>query len=169
MNIKRTNKLKRNTSGYGHIEMLLLVVAVVVIGGVGFFVYQNQNNKTAKAHAGGYTTLGSSSGITASACKTYNSIYGGIYSIKVLFIKEASTPAYNYDVFDINELNGAYSQRTTSNAYNAGTLAAVSINMSVVNKDIVVINLGRNVVGYEIIPGTGNGDYAKGIDNITDC
>ena len=60
MKIKRISKLKTNTSGFGHIEMLLLVVAVVVIGGVGFFVYQNQNKKTASkstAHAGGWTLL----------------------------------------------------------------------------------------------------------------
>jgi uncharacterized protein (UPF0333 family) len=111
MNIKRTNKLKTNTSGFGHIEMLLLVVAVVVIGGVGFFVYQNQNKKTASkstAHAGGYTPLYNYSGITTSACKTYNSVYGGIYTVKVLFTKAATTPAYTYDVYDRNGILRRY-------------------------------------------------------------
>jgi len=155
MNIKRTNKLKTNSSGFGHIEMLLLVVAVVVIGGVGFFVYQNQNKKTASkstAHAGGYTKLGSSNGITVSACKTYNSVYGGIYTVKVLFTKAASTRAQQYDVYDYNGITKAYSQRTTSNAYYAGTTAAVTINMSVVNKDYIFISPNDNY-RYRIVQG----------------
>jgi len=174
MNIKRTNKLKTNSSGFGHIEMLLLVVAVVVIGGVGFFVYQNQNKKTASkstAHAGGYTTLGSSNGngVTVSACKTYNSIYGGIYTVKVLFTKAATTPAYNYDVFDLGGNNFTQSQRTTSNAFYAGTVAAVTINMSVVNKDLVVIN---SPISYSIQPEKGsiqgNFNHIR-INYITNC
>ena len=71
--MKITNKLKTNTSGFGHIEMLLLVVAVVVIGGVGFFVYQNQNKKTASkstAHAGGWTKVEKGRYCTNSKCTT---------------------------------------------------------------------------------------------------
>ena len=143
MNIKRTNKLKTNSSGFGHIEMLLLVVAVVVIGGVGFFVYNNSNKKTTSkstAHAGGYTTLGLHSGIKVSACQTYNSVYGGIYTVKVLFTKAATTPAYTYQLWDVNGITNAVSQSTTSNAYYAGTVASYTINMSVVNRDHVIIN-----------------------------
>ncbi len=140
MNIKRTNKLKTNTSGFGHIEMLLLVLAVVVIGGVGFFVYNNSNKKTASkstAHAGGYTTVKYGSGITTSACKTYNSAWGGFYAVKVLFTKAATTPANYFFVYDVNGKTGAQSQTTNSNAYYAGTVAAVTINMSVVNQDSI--------------------------------
>jgi hypothetical protein len=182
MNIKRTNKLKTNSSGFGHIEMLLLVVAVVVIGGVGFFVYNNSNKKTASkstAHAGGYTTLGLSSGITVSACKTYNSVYGGIYSVKVLITKAATTPAYRYDVSDMNGITKVYSQHTNSTAYYAGTVAAVTINMSVVNRDEITINApsltnSANTV-YYIIPGTAWNQpsiynvFNRGINNITNC
>ena len=173
MNIKRTNKLKTNSSGFGHIEMLLLVVAVVVIGGVGFFVYNNSNKKTASkstAHAGGYTTLGSTNGITASACKTYTNIWGGIYSVKVLITKKATTPAYTYDVLDINGITNAISQRTYSYAYYAGTVAAVTINMSVVNKDRIEIYYGTN--GWNEIfnfTSTVAGTIGKNINNITTC
>ena len=162
MNIKRTNKLKTNTSGFGHIEMLLLVVAVVVIGGVGFFVYNNSNKKTASkstAHAGGYTTLTSDHGITTSACKTYNSVYGGIYTVKFLFTKAAASTAYYYDVVDVNGITGAGSQRTFSNAYYAGTVAGATINMSVVNKD--KISYSNGWVGGNIVPGN--------INQITTC
>jgi hypothetical protein len=176
MKIKRTNKLKTNTSGFGHIEMLLLVVAVVVIGGVGFFVYNNSNKKTASkstAHAGGYTKLGSTSGITVSACKTYNSVYGGIYTVKVLITKAASTPAYKYFVYDVNGITNAISQDTTSDAYYAGTVAAVTINMSVVNKDSITIFTTASYYTPHIIPGTawyGNRyDVYRGINNITTC
>ncbi len=175
MKIKRTNKLKTNTSGFGHIEMLLLVVAVVVIGGVGFFVYQNQNKKTASkatAHAGGYTQLSgawNTNKITVSACKTYTNIWGGIYSVKVLFTKAASTPAYTYIAYDYNI---TVSQNTTSNAYYAGTVAAVTINMSVVNKDMLLAqtNEGKNSYQYFIYPGNGNASpNVKGINQITTC
>jgi hypothetical protein len=75
MKIKRTNKLKTNSSGFGHIEMLLLVVAVVVIGGVGFFVYQNHNKKTSKALAGSWALLGTqninNSTVNLFACAQY--------------------------------------------------------------------------------------------------
>jgi len=183
MKIKRTNKLKTNSSGFGHIEMLLLVVAVVVIGGVGFFVYNNSNKKTASkstAHAGGYTTLGSYSGITASACKTYNSVYGGIYSVKVLITKAATTPAYTYDVYDWNGITGAISQRTQSTAYYAGTVAAVTINMSVANRDSILIFAPKSPTSanttYAIIPGTAwyrnsiyDLNFTRGINNITTC
>jgi hypothetical protein len=175
MNIKRTNKLKTNSSGFGHIEMLLLVVAVVVIGGVGFFVYNNSNKKTASkatAHAGGYTYLYSNYGITTSACKTYNSAWGGFYAVKVLITKAATTPAYKYDVFDVNGITSAYSQRTTSTAYYAGTVAAMTINMSVVNRDQIVIyapSLANSANTTYIIPGTiWSGNY-RGINNITTC
>jgi hypothetical protein len=158
MKIKRTNKLKTNSSGFGHIEMLLLVVAVVVIGGVGFFVYNNSNKKTASkstAHAGGYTYLTNISGITTSACKTYNSAWGGFYAVKVLFTKAATTPAYTYDVYDKNGITGAISQRTSGNAYWAGTVAAVTINMSVVNKDNIQysVNVGATTTYSAIANG----------------
>ena len=182
MNIKRTNKLKTNSSGFGHIEMLLLVVAVVVIGGVGFFVYNNSNKKTASkatAHAGGYTTLGLSSGITASACKTYTNIWGGIYSVKVLITKNVNTPAYWYDVSDINGITQTYSQHTHSNAYYAGTVASYTINMSVVNRDYISIYAPITTTSanttYFIIPGTawyrtkGYENFFRGINNIINC
>ena len=185
MNIKRTNKLKTNSSGFGHIEMLLLVVAVVVIGGVGFFVYNNSNKKTASkstAHAGGYTTLGSYNGATVSACKTYNSAWGGFYAVKVLITKAASTPAYDYDVFDTNGINNAYSQRTSSSAYWGGTVAAMTINMSVVNRDYITIHMktfwngsSSADITYYIIPGSAWNNlsipytFNRGINNITTC
>ena len=179
MNIKRTNKLKTNSSGFGHIEMLLLVVAVVVIGGVGFFVYNNSNKKTATkstAHAGGYTTLGSTYGITTSACKTYNSARGGFYAVKVLFTKDATLLRGPYNVYVVNGKTGAISQRTFSNAYYAGTTATVTINMSVVNNDIIWITAPdfTNAGAYLIVPGTFWGGsmkagYDRGINKITTC
>ena len=107
MKIKRTNKLKTNSSGFGHIEMLLLVVAVVVIGGVGFFVYNNSNKKTATkstAHAGSYTTIdkgryctnnscSTSISFTAQACYTNAGAYGSY--VKVLIGLSSPTPYPN--------------------------------------------------------------------------
>jgi len=91
MKIKRNNILKTNASGFGHIEMLLIVVAVVVIGGVGFFVYQNQNKKTSKALAGSWALLGTqvlnNSTVNLLACAQYTP-FG---STPAWTIKEAMT------------------------------------------------------------------------------
>ena len=72
--MKITNKLKNNNKGFGHIEMLLVIVAVVIIGAVGFFVYQNHNKKTATkstAHAGGWTQIDTGRYCTNNSCSTY--------------------------------------------------------------------------------------------------
>ena len=118
MNIKRTNKLKTNTSGFGHIEMLLLVVAVVVIGGVGFFVYQNNNKKAAPkitAHAGGWTQIDkgqyctnsnctTSLGFTGFACYTDAGAYGKY--VKSLIVLASATPWPNGTNSTIQSLQG---------------------------------------------------------------
>ena len=112
-------------------------------------------------------------GLTVSACKTYNSVYGGIYSVKVLITKAATTPAYTYNVADFNGITNAVSQSTVSTAYYAGTVAAMTINMSVVNLDKVVAEIakGRNGYEYMIVPGPSSLGRAnvKSINNITNC
>ena len=171
MNIKRTNKLKTNSSGFGHIEMLLLVVAVVVIGGVGFFVYNNSNKKTASkatAHAGSYTKLGSTDGITTSACTTYSSARGGVFTVKVLFTKAATTPAQQYVVYDQNGKTYAISQLTQSTAYYAGTAASVTIKMFLVNRDYINI-YSENQYQFSIVLGNSRKPYIISINQITDC
>ena len=170
MKINQLNKLKTNEYGAGHMVIILILLVVAIIGVAGFAVFNSSNIKKTSA---GYTTLGSNYGITVSACKTYNSVYGGINSVKVLFTKAATTPAYTYDVVDINGITGALSQRTTSNAYYAGTVAAVTINMSVVNKDSIAINVPNQTYQYWIRPGTVWNNigtlYYRGINNITTC
>ena len=170
MKINKLNKLKTNEYGAGHMVIILILLVVAIIGVAGFAVFNSSNIKKTSA---GYTTLGSRNGITVSACKTYNSVYGGIYSVKVLITKAATTPAYKYDVFDVNGITSAYSQRTTSNAYYAGTVAAMTINMSVVNRDQVIIYApslanSANTI-YYIIPGTAWSANYRGINNITNC
>ncbi|MEI6152308.1 MAG: hypothetical protein WCQ10_07260, partial [Chitinophagia bacterium] len=139
--------------------------------------YQNQNKKTASkstAHAGGYTTIGPGWPVKVSACKTYNSAWGGFYAVKVLVTKEASTPAYGYDIYDQNGITLISSQRTTSNAYYAGTVATVTIYMSVANKDIVWIGISPwvGIAGryFTIYPGNFfRASDQKGINQITNC
>ena len=175
MKINKLNKIKTNNYGFGHMEIILVVLVVAIIGVVGFTVFNNHKTSSslkATASVPGYSRLGLHSGITVSACKTYTNIWGGIYSVKVLFTKAASTPAYWYDVYDVNGITGAGSQRTTSNAYYAGTVAAVTINMSVVNKDVIYIyapNSNNAMAQYIINLETGSYANIKVINNITTC
>ena len=167
MKINKLNKIKTNNYGFGHMEIILVVLVVAIIGVVGFTVFNNHKTSSslkATAQAGGYTRLGSSHGIKTSACKTYNSAWGGFYAVKVLFTKKATTPAHNYQVFDQNGITYAISQVTNSNAYWAGTVAAVTINMSVVNKDKILYSDGW--VNNTIVPPNGT---MWGIDRITTC
>ncbi len=55
--MKIKNK-KLNNKGFSHVEMLLLVVALVIVGGIGFYVYKKNT-----AHAGGnnYQYIGTAS------------------------------------------------------------------------------------------------------------
>jgi hypothetical protein len=142
--------------------IILILLVVAIIGVACFAVFNSSNIKKTSA---GYTTVGSNNGITASACKTYNSAWGGFYAVKVLITKAASTPAVTYNVYDVTGSTG--SQQTVSNAYYAGTVAAMTINMSVVNKDYIIINIPYT---YFIYPGNGpGGSNVKGINQITTC
>jgi hypothetical protein len=165
MKINQLNKLKTNEYGAGHMVIILILLVVAIIGVAGFAVFNSSNIKKTSA---GYTTLGSNYGITVSACKTYNPVYGGIYTVKVLFTKAASTPAYAYDIYDINGITYATSQVTHSNAYYAGTVASYTINMSVVNKDYIYISAPTGIKrDYEIIPGTRSLIRLPGLDGFT--
>jgi hypothetical protein len=102
--MKIKSKLKNNNKGFGHIEILLVIVAVVIIGAVGFFVYQNHNKKTATksiAHAGGWTPIdkgqycinndcSKSIGFTGYACYTNAGAYGSY--VKALIVLASPTP-----------------------------------------------------------------------------
>ncbi|HUD06118.1 MAG TPA: hypothetical protein VMR18_04370 [Candidatus Saccharimonadales bacterium] len=92
MKIPRRTKL--NSKGFGHVELLLVVVLVVALAGVGYFVYQH-DKKTVTVHAGSYKYIGvfDGSALTGSdlpnmsvyVCRTSeNSIYGPLFQIRDL-------------------------------------------------------------------------------------
>ena len=145
MNIKRTNKLKTNSSGFGHIEMLLLVVAVVVIGGVGFFVYQNQNKKTASkstAHAGGwnYGYIGTATNgyygvtYTVKACRILQATgFGKLWSINTLAAispANATVASHSGVVVNVSEqhnASGGYTPQSVINTWWANSVGTSSV------------------------------------------
>ncbi|HEY4963749.1 MAG TPA: hypothetical protein VIH90_03580 [Candidatus Saccharimonadales bacterium] len=71
--MKLLNRLKLNSKGFGHVEILAFLVVFVAIGGLGYYVY-NKNI----AHAGSWTPLSfqpvasgvNLSGLSAEACQT---------------------------------------------------------------------------------------------------
>ena len=147
MKIKRTNKLKTNSSGFGHIEMLLLVVAVVVIGGVGFFVYQNHNKKTATkstAHAGGWTPLTFMSGVAIYGC--WNGQWGNYSEAKISYVKQASANPANlwYHTFTFNiDRRQSFNDAGQANAYWANTIAVQKVAFNITNNVNVIYGVGQ--------------------------
>jgi hypothetical protein len=133
--MKITNKLKTNTSGFGHIEMLLVIVAVVIIGAVGFFVYQNHNKKTATkstAHAGAWTNVGSSNLVygngkvattvsvfaCASPVKSGNTISG--WKVDWGYTSSKPSVVLQYES-SVTNWNGNYIQNDTTNGTSSGS------------------------------------------------
>ena len=144
MNIKRTNKLKTNSSGFGHIEMLLIVVAVVVIAGVGFFVYNNSNKK--KAHAGGWTPLNNQDGHAIWGC--WNGQWGNYSEAKLAYTKGASTGVTDnklwYHTFTYNnDAHRSYQDAGQANSYWAGTIAVQKVAFNINNNVNVIYGVGQ--------------------------
>ncbi len=93
--MKLLRKTKLNEKGFGHLEIVLLIVVVLAIGAGGFFVYKH-SHKTTVAHASGTTYLGYYYGVTVSACATFDSYYD-VYHVTTYFNKPASGAPKYYD------------------------------------------------------------------------
>ncbi len=168
--MKITNKLKNNNKGFSHIEMLLLVVAVVVIGGVGLFVYNSNNKKassTITAHAGGWTQIDTGRYCTNNSCSTYipftsSACYtnAGAYGsyVKALIVLASPTPWPNSTKSKIYNLTGVVSGienwekvETGSWLYGAFHTTAYYIINTSVNNFIQALPSGPNnggLTGY---------------------
>lgn len=88
MRLQKISKL--NSRGFGHVELLLVVVLVVAVALTGFFVYKH-DKKTVTAHAGSYsygTTIGSANFRTV-AGKAYPDVTASVSVCKII---EPNTP-----------------------------------------------------------------------------
>jgi hypothetical protein len=142
---KRITKMKLfkkrlNSEGFGHIELLTAIVVIFVVAGAGFYVFKHQH----KAHASNtnYGYMGSDGRVKAYACKTYINAYGGVYSVKALFTKAASTIAEPYYVSAIRggaEGFPVAGQEKRGDTYWGGTVAAATTNASAFYGDTVLI------------------------------
>ena len=146
MKIKSTNKLKTNNKGFGHLETLLIIVAIGAIVGVGLFVLQSNTNKIKnKAHASSpYMPTAYFAGVLFGVCKTLipTSVYGGGYKLSFAFAKQVRDPAYYYSFSNYSPTNQwHWGQATTSNSYYAGTIATYTDIVSNLNHDQAVIQL----------------------------
>jgi len=146
MKIKITNKLKTNNKGFGHLETLLIIVAIGAIVGVGLFVLQSNTNKIKnKAHASSpYMPITNFAGVQFGVCKTLipTSVYGGGYKLSFAFTKDVRTLAYYYSFSNYSPTNQwHWGQATNSNSYYAGTIATYTDTVSSLNNDQAVILL----------------------------
>ena len=168
---------KLNNKGFGHLELLLVIVVVALVAGTGFFVYQH-HKKHDIAHAGSYTPLidyftGKTQyhGISVFACKTYTPVFGGVYNLTILYVKKPSTPSYEYDAWVFQpvpktpQANSNLVQKY-GDTYWAGTVGSITVPNSVPLGDSTSVDVwsatglhnksgGKNQTSFEV--GTFNG------------
>jgi len=88
-------RIRLNSRGFSHVELLVVVVLVVAVALTGVFVYKH-DNKSGTAHAGSWTYLGSTSNdslgvtISAYACLQKIALPSGGYTYNVEGMFEAN-------------------------------------------------------------------------------
>lgn len=89
--MKLFKKLKLNSKGFSHVELLIVVVLVLAMGGVGYLVYR-EDHTSSTAHAGSWLSVGTiksdvtgdKTAINVFACKQkYTSTNWGILGMGV--------------------------------------------------------------------------------------
>ncbi len=144
------SKILDKQNGFGHLEVILVILVIFIIGAIGYSVFINKKsdaskNTTAAANTlVGYTKIinaANGHGITASACKTYSN---GIYKTELFFTKKSATPAYYYayQVYSTNPTNTNPITLQESNKYYAGTTALYYLNLSAADGDNVTVKIG---------------------------
>ena len=103
---------KLNSKGFGHLELLIVIVVVALVAGTGFFVYQH-HKKHDVAHAGSWTYIGAAyylnqkPDITYYACKEpVTTVFGNLWLIKGLQIGSKNNPLQPSTMQDGGSPNG---------------------------------------------------------------
>lgn len=152
--MKLFKKAQLNNKGFGHIELLLVIVVLVAIAGVGFFVYKHDNKKTNVAHAGGWTvvTTGTTNGIpfTGEACFDNAGGYGTY--VRGFVVTKSAVPQNTY--IEMISFNGNYPpyQANWSANYDNGWLYGV---YGETNYHLVSLKVTNYLQVYPIVPGKG--------------
>jgi hypothetical protein len=145
-NMMLLHKPKLNSKGFGHVELILIIVVIVALVGVGGLVYSKHN----KAHAGGWTLIagtGASGTQYIKACHTYSANYygfGAVNEITVQFWKPGSLQNVWYTAYN-TRLNPNGIANGTSWFY--GVVAQESVNQSVLLNDKISIDTGTGARG----------------------
>ncbi len=176
MNILK--KLSKDSSGFGHIEMIVIVLVVAAIAGVGFFVYQNhsKSGKHSTAHAGGWSQLewyvGGNSRFTLEACFTPIQAFGTtINQVRVGVINNSGTNIDGYlGVVDYSQNLGNKQSQWADLHINSQPWGFFPvINMVPAHDDEVAITYYNSNLGFwfpiNTDPHFGNPTFIPGIDN----
>ncbi len=133
--------------GYLSIAGLLFFTSISYAG------YTGLKAHSLKAKASGYTILWSTNygAASAQACKTYVPIYGGIYQVKVVFLKNTSSPNYTYGLIGFNGSNGTVTSYQVGSSFYYGFVASQTINVSIPRNDHVGVYMFSGIqtgIGY---------------------
>ncbi len=136
--MKILNKIKNNSKGFAHLELIVIVVVVAVIAGAGYFVYQHHKKATV-SHASGYSSLFSAFGFNINACQNYSSAFNGTYTVKVYFIQPASiTGGLRWTSYQLNTFRGPTREFHYSGAaFFNGVVGSLTIYASKPKHDLV--------------------------------
>lgn len=175
--------LAKDMTGFGLVEIILVLFISIAIFGVGFYAVKTNNKSPigTTVHAGSYEILSTFDGVTVSACKSYFSGYGGGYNVHLLFTKLSNAPSYYYNFNTYSPYRQyKWGYPTTSNKYYANTVAAYTASASLVFGDQVQVNIYDaynlsqlgNAKQITLDLGVGNYNYAAGLfpwANINNC
>lgn len=156
-----------NTSGFGHLVLLIALVVVVAVGGVGYAVYRNQQ----KAHATNYAAImtggPSFPGGSITACKTYTATG---YNINAYYFKPATAKNAYYRIQTQRpvktggtiagngiRVNTVSSVQNTAFYYNV--VGGLSASMNTAAADQVYVEVGTLVNGRTTTRGHFNGAW----------
>ncbi|HUC95725.1 MAG TPA: hypothetical protein VMR76_02070 [Candidatus Saccharimonadia bacterium] len=112
---------KLSSKGFSHVELTLSIFLIVILGGVGYYVWNHNYSKTT-AQAGSWTILGRGKICTDSSCSTFSGYYTGkackyTNSKNILYVKGAA-------VADSTFPKGSYA---FISGYNGGTVVSTLI------------------------------------------
>lgn len=130
--MKINKNIKNNSKGFSHVEALIVIIVILAIIGAGLFVY-NHNKKLNVAHADNWKSIASFKEDHIYACKVYSTIFGGVYTVSILYTKPSNWIVYSYgwQINRPNNISSGFENFTvlsyqTRTAFYGGTTALVT-------------------------------------------
>ena len=143
---------KLNNKGFGHLELLIVIVVVALVAGTGFFVYQH-HKKHDVAHAGSWQTMGVVTGtspfssVTRYGCEV-GPVGASTMTVNELLVANKTNKTNNYATDSIQMVDysapnfgGTFlGESTVTNDWLNGEVQT-SLNLNPYNKNYVTFSV----------------------------